>query len=280
MAMVATDRAEAGAPIMVTVPSKDGTPIASWRSGTGPHVVLVHGATADHTAWDGVRAELEPSFTVDAMERRGRGASGDAQTYAAEREFEDVAAVVDDIGGPVDVVGHSWGAVCALEASRLTRNIARLVLYEPTVISTRSGETPYGLADELDQLIADDRRDEALGRFYQEVLGMSAEVLEQQRSTPAWASRVAAAHTVPREMRAIELTYRFAWSAVQQFDRPILLLRGEVTLPIMRASTAALEAVLPTSRVVILQGQGHAGLRTAPKLVAAEVREFLRRDAD
>jgi len=169
----------------------------------------VHGTTADHTAWDAVRAELESACTVYAMDRRGRGGSGDAPTYAAEREFEDVAAVVDQLGAAVPVLAHSWGAVCALEAARLTRNIARLVLYEPNVISTRSGETPYRLADELDELIAHDRRDEALGRFYQEVLGMSAEVLEQQRATPAWASRVAAAHTIPREMRAVEVTYRF-----------------------------------------------------------------------
>ena len=161
-----------------------------------------------------------------------------------------MAAVVDQLGAAVPVLAHSWGAVCALEAARLTRNIARLVLYEPNVISTRSGETPYRLADELDELIAHDRRDEALGRFYQEVLGMSAEVLEQQRATPAWASRVAAAHTIPREMRAVEVTYRFDWGAAQQIDTPILLLQGEVTLPIMRASTAALDAVLPNSRVV------------------------------
>lgn len=276
--MVTTDRADAGAPTVVTVPSKDGTQIASWRSGAGPALVLVHGSTADHAAWDAVRPELESAYTVYAMDRRGRGASGDSATYAAEREFEDVAAVVDHIGGAVPVVAHSWGAVCALEAARLTRNIARLVLYEPSMISTR--QAPYGLADELDELIAQNHRDEALGMFFQQVLGQSAEVLELQRGTPAWASRVAAAHTIPREMRAVEVTYRFDWGVAEQIDTPILLLQGEITLPIMRASTAALGAVLPSSRVVVLQGQGHGGLRAAPKLVAAEVLEFLRSDVD
>jgi len=279
--MVTTDRADAGTPVMVTVPSLDGTPIASWRSGTGPALLLVHGSSADHTNWDAVRVELESAYTVYAMDRRGRGGSGDAPTYAAEREFEDVAALVDQLGGSVPVVAHSWGAVCALEAARLTRNIARLVLYEPTVISMRNGETPYALADELEQLIAEDRRDEALGKFYQQGLGQSAEAVEQQRASPVWAGRVAAAHTIPREMRAIQVTYRFDWSAAQQIDTPILLLEGEVvTLPIMRASTAALHAVLPNSRVVVLRGQGHGGLRSAPKLVAAEILKFLQNDVD
>ena len=60
------------------VVSSDGTPIAVWRSGDGPPLVLVHGAAADHTRWRPVLPALEERFTVLAMDRRGRGASGDA----------------------------------------------------------------------------------------------------------------------------------------------------------------------------------------------------------
>jgi pimeloyl-ACP methyl ester carboxylesterase len=116
---------------MLTVVSRDGTEIAAWRSGSGPPLVLVHGGTTDHTNWDGVVSELGRHFTVYAMDRRGRGGSGDAPTYAVEREFEDVATIVDRLGGPVHLMGHSYGALCALEATRLTSNIAKLVLYEP-----------------------------------------------------------------------------------------------------------------------------------------------------
>ena len=111
----------------LSVALKDGTQIACWRSGPGT-LVLVHGSTVDHTCWDGVLPDLEPYFTMYNVDRRGRGRSGDASTYAMERESEDIAAVVDSIGGPVDVVGHSYGSNCALEAAQLTPNIARLVL--------------------------------------------------------------------------------------------------------------------------------------------------------
>ena len=56
--------------------SSDGTPIAVWRSGEGPPLVLVHGAAADHTRWRPVLPALEERFTVLAMDRRGRGGSG------------------------------------------------------------------------------------------------------------------------------------------------------------------------------------------------------------
>jgi peptide-methionine (S)-S-oxide reductase len=95
-----TAPAQQESPVMATITSKDGTRIAYSRSGSGPPLVLVHGTTADHTRWARVLPELEPHFTVYAMDRRGRGGSGDAADYAIEREFEDVAAVVDAIGDP------------------------------------------------------------------------------------------------------------------------------------------------------------------------------------
>lgn len=118
-----------GKGLMETIRSKDGTPIACRNSGKGPPVLLVHGTTDDGALWEPVLPAMEPHRTVCAMDRRGRGASGDVEAYAFEREWEDIAAVVDTIGGSVDVVAHSFGATCALEATRLTRHVRRLALY-------------------------------------------------------------------------------------------------------------------------------------------------------
>ena len=80
---------------METVSSANGTPIAFERTGSGPSLVIVHGNTARTiTRWELIRPRLEDHFTVHAIDRRGRGDSGDAQKYSLEREFEDVAAVV------------------------------------------------------------------------------------------------------------------------------------------------------------------------------------------
>src|SRR5688572_10127933 len=80
------------------VVSTDGTPIAVWRSGDGPPLVLVHGAAADHSRWAPVLPSLQERFTVLAIDRRGRGRSGDAAVYTIEREFDDVAAVAEWAG--------------------------------------------------------------------------------------------------------------------------------------------------------------------------------------
>src|SRR5262245_47232567 len=118
---------------MTSVRSKDGTAVAYARSGHGPPLVLVHGTTADHTRWAPLLAALEQRFTVYALDRRGRGGSGDAAGYAIEREFEDVAALVDSIGEPVGLLGHSYGALLSLEAMLRTSRVRKLVLYEPPI---------------------------------------------------------------------------------------------------------------------------------------------------
>ena len=111
--------------------SDDGTLIGYWRTGEGPPLILVHGTSADHTRWDPVLPTLAEHFTVYAIDRRGRGESGDAADYSLESEVEDVVAVVDSIGAPVSLLGHSYGAVCSLEASQRSERVRKLVLYEP-----------------------------------------------------------------------------------------------------------------------------------------------------
>ena len=55
-----------------------------------------------------------------------RGRSEDGPIYAVEREIEDVVPVVDSVGELVHLLGTSYGAICALEAARLTPHIAKL----------------------------------------------------------------------------------------------------------------------------------------------------------
>src|SRR5579859_8111886 len=57
-------RFASGAAECVTVTSKDGTPIALWKSGTGPSLLVVHGTCADHSAWDSVVPLLADRFTI------------------------------------------------------------------------------------------------------------------------------------------------------------------------------------------------------------------------
>ena len=98
---------------METVTSKDGTTIAYDRVGDGPALVLVSGASVDRGGDAGFVPPFAENFTVYNYDRRGRGDSGDTAPYAAEREIEDLAAVIAAAGGSAAVLGFSSGAALA-----------------------------------------------------------------------------------------------------------------------------------------------------------------------
>jgi pimeloyl-ACP methyl ester carboxylesterase len=135
------------------VTATDGTPIAYQRGGEGPPLVLVHGTSADHTRWKPVLPTFEEHFSVCTIDRRGRGASGDSEEYSIEREFEDVAAVVDSFEEPAYLLGHSYGALCALGATPLTSNVRKLVLYEPPVEAVGEQTDRSGIVERLEALL-------------------------------------------------------------------------------------------------------------------------------
>ncbi|WP_396611115.1 alpha/beta fold hydrolase [Haloferax sp. S1W] len=259
---------------METVSSADGTPIAYERGGSGPPLVLVHGTTADHTRWDPLRSAFEEHFTVYAIDRRGRGESGDTDEYAPEREFEDVAAVVDSIDESAVLLGHSFGGLCSLEAALRTDNLRKLVLYEaPVPVSDRDPDTEDVL-DEMEALMDDGENEQALVRFFRGVVDSSSTELDAYRSAPDWQARVDAVHTVLREERARK-EYEFDAERFAGLTTPTLLLSGSESHPFLKDSTDVLNDTLPNSWIVTLDGHGHAAMNTAPELFIDEVLAFV-----
>jgi len=261
---------------MEKIRSKDGTLIAYRQSGEGPPLLLVHGTGGTSRRWAPVVPLLERDFAVYAMDRRGRGESDDAAgPYAIEREFEDVAAVVDAAGEPVNLLGHSYGAVCAMEASRLTSAIDKLVLYEPPFPVGNPGPIfgPH-VPERLDDLLQRGERDALVEIFLREVVGVSEAELQALRRSATWRVRVQAAHTLPREVRMAE-SYRFDPARLAKVRTPTLFLLGTESPRFMHDSTMAAHAALQNSRVELLPGQGHAAMTTAPEMFLAKVLAFL-----
>lgn len=266
-------------PTATKVRSRDGTEIGYFSSGTGPPLVLVHGGTADHSRWRPVLGLLEPHVTVHAVDRRGRGASGDGPAYDIEREFEDIAAVVDAIagetGGPVDVLGHSFGGVCVLGAATLTPNVRRLVLYEPPV-NPDAGAFKPGLLERLEALLDEGRREATLETFFREAVMMPEHELETFRALPAWQARIAAAHTITRELRAVLGGRAFDAARAARITAPVLLLLGGDSPPVVQEETETVLAALPDARVAILEGQQHVAIDLVPEVFARQVLSFVQ----
>jgi pimeloyl-ACP methyl ester carboxylesterase len=264
------------------VVGRDGTPIAVFSSGDGPPLILVHGTTADHTTWRATGPELARDHRVHAIDRRGRGASGDGPDdagYSIELEYDDLAAVAEAVAGeaemPVDVVGHSYGGRIGLGAALQTAAIARLVVYEGAP-SPAGGEgyRPTGVEDRIAALIEAGDRDGALQAFFREIVRMPEAELDAYRANPVWPVRVAAVHTSLREIRA-EGSPAASLEALGGVAIPVLQLLGEDSAPPFHEATAALDERLADGRVVIIPGARHAAHHTHVAELVAAVRAFL-----
>lgn len=254
--------------------SADGTPLAVWVDGEGPPIVLVHGSFGDHTAWAVPVAELRRHFTTFAMDRRGFGQSGDTGEYTIERDFEDVAAVVDAVaartGEPVALWGHSYGANCAMGGANLTSAVRNLVLYEPSFGLTY----PPGVIEAAEKALAAGDRETAVARMLFDVLDMSAEEVDALRSGPRWPNLLAGAHTAPRECR-IEQCWVYEPGQFDGIDAPTLLLSGGESTEDLVEATHHAAASIPNARVHVLAGHGHFAHRTDPETVVSIIRDFL-----
>jgi pimeloyl-ACP methyl ester carboxylesterase len=267
-------------PTMTQVVSRDGTQIAYWTSGEGPPLVVVHGTPADHTRWRPLLPYLEPHVAVHAIDRRGRGASGDTPDYDLAREYEDVAAVVDAVaaasGTPVDLYGHSHGGIVAFGAATLTSKIHKLVLYEGWPVPNPDVYAlPPGLEDRMDALLAQGDRDAVVETLFRELELMSDEDLDAFKAAPSWPGRVAAAHTITREVRA-ETGARLDPELAGTITVPVLLLTGSDSHDPSKADIEAVAGALPDARIVVLEGQEHVADVLVPEVFAQHALAFLR----
>jgi pimeloyl-ACP methyl ester carboxylesterase len=272
--------------------SRDGTSIAlfavqaevpggprpvRWRR---PALLLVHGATADHTTWRTVGPAFAATRPVFAMDRRGRGESGDRQPYSIEREFEDVAAAAEELArrhrGPIDVAGHSYGGRCALGASLLSPAIRRLVVYEGAPAPPGVSYRPPGLVEAVRDAL--DRGDDegALTTFLGGIVGMSEAELAAYRANPVWPARVAAASTILREVEA-EASPAASIEALGRVSVPVLLLLGSVSRSPFGIGTDALAAALAQPEIAVIDGAAHAAHHTHPGEFIGIVLDFLDR---
>lgn len=103
----------------------------------GPRVLLLHGFPEAAFIWDDVMRALGPAVHCTAPNLRGYGGSSapaEVSAYRARHLVGDLAALIDALGGPVDLlVAHDWGGALAwlLAAQRPALMRRLLILNAP-----------------------------------------------------------------------------------------------------------------------------------------------------
>lgn len=255
--------------------SADGTELTAEVTGAmGPALVLVHGSTATAARWQPVLAALAERHRVYALHRRGRASSADAAVYSIEHEVSDVQALIAALPDDgVTLVGHSYGAICALEAALREPRVQALSLYEPPLRDAVSEEDMAAI-DQAGAALAAGRPEDALLLFYRLVLKLPEAAIANLRAQASWTQRVQIAHTVVREIEAVQ-HYRLPRAALSRLNIPVQLLLGELSLPRFAEATRQLAELLPDVQTDVLAGQAHNGIDGDPAAYADALLTFI-----
>ena len=255
------------------VHSKDGTPLAFWRQGSGPALLLVHGGLCDHLAWHFAAPLLASHFTVWTFDRRGRGESGETQPWSVAREVEDVLALLDAIGEPAHLLGHSAGAILAVRAASGADRLRSLILYEPPYLIAGVRERPAPeLLAQIERLLLSGDSDEALRIAMRETVNLADGEIDAMQSSPGWEHLRGAARAIPNDWRIWQEP--FAPDSLKSVTAPCLVLAGSESPAWIRAAALAVFDTLPGAAFAELAGQGHSAMITAPRLFASSVCQF------
>ena len=90
--------------------------IVGETKGTGPHVVCITGWANNRDVWSGLSENLCKDHQVTTWDLRGHGESGAPPpgNYEREEALKDISAVLDEVGRPCVLVGHSLGGYLSL----------------------------------------------------------------------------------------------------------------------------------------------------------------------
>lgn len=219
-----------------------------------PPLLIVHGLFGSGRNWGVIAKRLSDERQVIAVDLRNHGESPRFDTQSYHDMAGDLAEVIETLGGPMDVMGHSMGGKTAMVLA-LTRPdlVNRLVVADiaPVTYShtqqhnidamrqvdlstiTRRSDATAQLAPHLD--------DPALAAFFLQSLDVSGQ---------RWRLNL---DTLEREMDKI-----LSFPDIQAiYDKPTLFLSGAQSDYVAQEARSKIKSLFPLARFMKIPGAGH-----------------------
>src|SRR5262249_14166303 len=250
--------------------------------GSGPAIILGHSSTGSGAQWRGLMARLSDRFRLIAPDHLGYGKTGPytGGVPLVEHEQAVITALIDFVGEPVHLVGHSYGgAVLTAVAAHAPDRVRTLTVAEPVCFNLL---VPAGRKAESQEFRA--VADRVIGRVNAGALQEAARVFIDY-----WGGPGAYDALDPRAQDAVihgtgklseELRIAFdeneaTCAALAALPMPILLIVGAHTTPAARAVVDVLHGLWPQARYAEIAQAGHMAPVTHAAAVNAIIEAFL-----
>ena len=239
-----------------------------------PPLLIVHGLYGSARNWGVIAKRLSDARQVITVDLRNHGDS----PWDAAHDYPDLAVdlvdTIEEIGSPVDVVGHSMGGKAAMVLA-LTRPdlVARLVVADIAPKAYTHTQLPFiekMRQVDLETLIRRSEAAEQLGALGVEPALQSFFTQSLDVAKKRWKLNLdALAENMPKIMTFPEIS--------GSYDGAALFLTGAQSDYVQREDRARIKALFPSARFAALPGAGHWLHADRPREFEAAVRVFLDR---
>ncbi|MGB7262102.1 MAG: alpha/beta hydrolase [Albidovulum sp.] len=264
------------------MPLEDRAGHSVWSQiyGTGPRPALaIHCSLAHSGAWAGVALRLKDEISLTAFDLPGHGRSADWSGTDFLTEAARIGASF--VQEPVDLIGHSFGAVAALRLAIAAPDAIRtLTLIEPVLFAAAKGHPEWDqyldASAPFDLAMAEGRAEDAAAAFTQ-MWGSGVD----------WDELTAETRTdLTQRIHLIGAGYAALFEdsggildpdALESLDMPVLLIRGDRSPPVIERIAEEIAARLPDVGVATVPEAAHMVPITHPDEVAGLIRVNLER---
>ncbi|NUT24416.1 MAG: alpha/beta hydrolase [Streptomyces sp.] len=250
--------------------SADGTSIAYEIRGEGPVVILVSGAMSTGGTVAPLAVALADRFRVVVYDRRGRGQSRDTPPYAVEREVEDLAALIEAVGGEAALYGVSSGGALVLHAAASGMPVRQVAVYEvPFAVYEGGAKERAEYTARLTEALAQGRRGDAVELFLR-LTGMAEQMIQGARQSPMWAGMETIAPSLAYD-NAVMGDGLVPRDRLASVGAPVLAVAGSASPAWMHEAARAVAETVPEGSYRSLAGQTHM---VEPGVLAPVLVEF------
>lgn len=241
-----------------------------------PTLLVVHGLFGSGRNWRAIARHLSRGRRVVTVDMRNHGGSFHSDQNSYFDMADDLAAVIDGLGAPVDVLGHSMGgkAAMVLALGRSTL-VNRLIVADIAPVAYRHSQVsnidamrtvPLGeitRRSEADSYLAQTISEQGVRAFLAQSLVVSPEGNRWMLNLDALAENMNQIVGFP--------------DVSGQFTQPALFLRGGLSDYVAPASHARIADLFPQSTIETVPQTGHWLHAEAPRRFMAAVQAFLDR---
>ena len=258
----------------------NGYPLAYTARGSGPTVVFVPGVLTDYRIWSTAIAQWESNYRVVAVSPRHfypEKWQGNSDDFTVVQHAKDLDAFIEKQGGPVFLVGWSYGAHIAYEAAhRRPDLIKKLVLAEAPLdsllVTTDEGANAVRI-----------QRANVTAKFYEagDIDGGLNYAIDAINGNGAWGATPEPVRQVLRDNAwtvvgiGREEAPRVTCAEFGSLPMPVLLVQGELTTPRFQQIVAEEAKCLPRAKVVTIPKAGHPSPILNPVAFKESVTAFL-----